>query len=229
MAHGRYADREQAPSGVGPGVILTAGVVMLIAGALVVIRALTAGAALPPASAQQIPKTVGTNVPFAPNPSSIAPPLASSTPMEIEIPAIGVKAPVMRLGRNSDGTLQVPPLDNHDLAGWYDRSVTPGQQGSSIILGHVDNYTGPSVFFSIKILHRGDKIDITRADGSTAVFSVDGVQKVTKALFPANSIYANVPYPGLRLITCGGPFDAASGQYLDSIVVYAHLAGAVSR
>jgi sortase (surface protein transpeptidase) len=229
MAHGRYADREQAPQGVGPGVILTAGVVMLIAGALVVLRALTSGAALPPASAQQIPKTVGTAVPFAPNASSVAPPLARSTPMTIEIPAIGVSAPVMRLGRASDGTLQVPPLDDHNLAGWYDRSVTPGQQGSSIILGHVDNYTGPSVFFSIKTLRSGDKIDIVRADGRTAVFAVDGVQKVAKALFPANSIYGNVPYPGLRLITCGGPFDAARGQYLDSIVVYAHLTRAGSR
>lgn len=209
--------------------ILTAGVVMLIAGALVVIRALTSGAALPPASAQEVPSTVGTNAPYAPNPSSVAPPLSPSTPMAIEIPAIRVNAPVMRLGRNSDGSLEVPPLDNHNLAGWYDRSVTPGQKGSSIILGHVDNYTGPSVFFNIKTLRRGDKIDIVRAGGRTAVFAVDGVQKVAKALFPANAIYGNVPYAGMRLITCGGPFDAARGQYLDSIVVYAHLTGTVSR
>ena len=229
MAHGRYADRDQAPQGVGPGVILTAGVVMLIAGALVVMRALTTGGALPPASAQQSPNSVGSTVPFAPNPSNVAPPLPRSAPMTIEIPAIGVNAPVMRLGANGDGTLQVPPLDNHNLAGWYDGSVTPGQKGSSVVLGHVDNYAGPSVFFAIKTLRRGDEIDILRADGTVAAFAVDGVQKVTKALFPSNDVYGNVPYPGLRLVTCGGPFDAARGQYLDNIVVYAHLTGIVSR
>jgi sortase (surface protein transpeptidase) len=158
----------------------------------------------------------------------VAPPLTPSTPMTIEIPAIGVKAPVMRLGLNSDGTVQVPPLDDHNLAGWYDGSVTPGQKGTSVILGHVDNYAGPSVFFSIKTLRRGDEIDIVRANGAVAAFAVDGVQKVAKALFPANDVYGNVPYPALRLVTCGGPFDAARGSYLDNIVVYAHLTGIAS-
>jgi hypothetical protein len=54
----------------------------------------------------------------------------------------------MRLGVAASGAIQVPPLGNHDLAGWYDRSVTPGQRGSSVILGHVDSPTGTSVFFS---------------------------------------------------------------------------------
>ena len=56
----------------------------------------------------------------------------------------------MPLGLNSDGTVQVPPLGNHNLAGWYDGSVTPGQDGSAVILGHVDNYAGPSVFYGVK-------------------------------------------------------------------------------
>ena len=55
----------------------------------------------------------------------------------------------MRLGRNSDGTVQVPPLGDHNLAGWYDGSVLPGQDGSSAILGHVNivvyaHLTGPA-------------------------------------------------------------------------------------
>ena len=86
-----------------------------------------------------------------------------------------------------------------------------------------DSYTGISVFFSIKNLRPGNQIKIARADGTTAVFAVDGVQKVEKSTFPTNAIYGNVSYPSLRLITCGGPFDAATGQYLDNIVVYSHL------
>ena len=90
-------------------------------------------------------------------------------------------------------------------------------------MGHVDSYSGPSVFFSIKNLLPGDLIDVAQADGTVAAFVVDGVQKVAKVLFPASAVYGNVPYPSLRLVTCGGPFDAGQGQYLDNIVVYAHL------
>ena len=126
-------------------------------------------------------------------------------------------------GVAANGSVQVPPLDNHDLTGWYDRSVTPGQRGSSVILGHVNSFTGISVFFSIKTLHPGNKIDIVRANGSTAVFTVDGVQKLVKATFPASEVYGNVSFPSLRLVTCGGPFDTTTRQYLDNVVVYAHL------
>jgi sortase (surface protein transpeptidase) len=143
--------------------------------------------------------------------------------MLIEVPALGVKAPVMRLGLSSDGTVQVPPLSNHNLAGWYDRSVTPGQRGSSVILGHVDSFTGASVFFSIKTLRPGNMIDVVRANGSTAVFTVDGVQKVVKSAFPRSEVYGNASFPSLRLVTCGGPFDTTTRQYLDNVVVYAHL------
>ena len=129
----------------------------------------------------------------------------------------------MRLGRAADGSVQVPPLASHDLAGWYDRSVTPGQDGTSIILGHVDTVTGSSVFYSIKDLTRGKRVEVVRADGKTATFSVDGVQEVAKATFPSAEIYGNTRYPELRLITCGGPFDTATRQYLDNIVVYTHL------
>jgi hypothetical protein len=81
------------------------------------------------------------------------------------------------------------------------------------------------VFFYIKTLRPGDLVKVERADGSTAVFEVDGVQKAVKTDFPTEAVYRNVSYPSLRLVTCGGPFDSATGQYLDNIVVYAHLVG----
>jgi sortase (surface protein transpeptidase) len=225
MAYGSYRGWDESPQGISGKTIFVAGLVMLAVGLLVVLHAMTGQVSQPPASAQQIPATVGTAVPFPVDPSAVAPALPPSTPVEIEIPLLGVKAPVMRLGKNSDGTVQVPPLGNHNLAGWYDGSVTPGADGSSVILGHVDNYTGPSVFFSIKNLRAGDKVDVVRANGSVAAFAVDGVQKVAKAQFPTSDVYGNVSYPSLRLVTCGGPFDAASGEYADNIVVYAHLIG----
>jgi sortase (surface protein transpeptidase) len=222
-----YAD--EAPAGIELRTILIVGLVMVAIGAFIVAHALSAGSKLPPAAAQNIPVTVGTTVPYAPDPSSVAAPLPPATPVRIEIPAIGVNAPVTRLGLNPDGTVQVPPLTNHNLAGWYDRSVTPGAKGTSVILGHVDDYTGPSVFYNIKNLRKGETIDVVRADGETAVFTVDGVQKAAKTNFPTSDVYGNVPYPALRLVTCGGPFDANTGSYLDSIVVYAHLSGILAK
>lgn len=226
---GGYTDPSQSPQGIHIRTILIVGLVMVAVGAFIVAHALNAGSQLPPAAAQDIPSTVGTQVPFAPNPASVAAPLRASAPMTLVIPVIKVNAPVTSLGLNSNGTVQVPPLDNHNLAGWYDRSVTPGAKGTSVILGHVDDYAGPSVFYNIKNLHKGEAVDIVRADGVTAVFSVDGVQKATKTNFPTSDVYGNVSYPALRLVTCGGPFDPKSGEYLDSIVVYAHLAGIVTR
>jgi sortase (surface protein transpeptidase) len=204
------------------------GLILLCAGAFLVLPAITGGARLPPASAQKIPVTVTTTAPAPVRLAAVASALPASTPVRIQIPALRVNAPVMLLGRNSDGTVQVPPLSDHNLAGWYARSVTPGADGSSIILGHVDNYAGPSVFFFIKNLLAGDKVDVVRADGSVAEFTVDGVEKVAKAQFPSSDIYGNTPYPSLRLVTCGGPFDAGSGHYVDNIVVYAHLAGVLA-
>jgi LPXTG-site transpeptidase (sortase) family protein len=149
--------------------------------------------------------------------------LARSVPVRIRIPAIGVSAPVMRLGKNPDGTVQVPSLGNHNLAGWYAYGPAPGQRGDAVILGHVDSYAGISVFFYLKDLRSGDRIYVTLADGKVATFAVDGVQKVTKTAFPTAAVYGEARYPELRLITCGGPFDKTTGHYLDNIIVYAHL------
>ena len=205
----------------GPGrLVMVLGSVLVLAGAAVVARAVAERGHVYGA-AEQIPANVGTNVPGLDG--AVAKPLAFSRPVQIEIPKLDVDAPVMRLGLAANHTVAVPPLENHNLTGWYDGSVTPGQQGTSVILGHVDSFTGISVFFYIKTLRRGNQIKVMRANGSTAVFTVDGVQKVVKTAFPTSDVYGQVKYPGLRLITCGGPFDTATRQYLDDIVVYAHL------
>jgi len=175
----------------------------------------SAGATLTPAS-------VTTAVPEQSHDPRVRP-LARSVPVRILIPAIGVSAPVMRLGQNPDGTVQVPPLAAHDLAGWYALGAAPGQRGAAVILGHVDSARGISVFFYLKDLRAGMRIYVTLADGKVAVFAVDGVQRVAKAAFPTEAVYGRARYPELRLITCGGPFDETSGHYLDNIIVYAHL------
>jgi hypothetical protein len=152
------------------------------------------------------------------------PSLRQSLPVSVAIPAIGVESRLLHLGRNQDGTMAVPSLvTSADDAAWYKYSVTPGQVGTAVIEGHVDSYQGPAVFFRLGALRPGNDVNVTLADGITAVFRVTGVREYAKAEYPANTIYAPAKYAALRLITCGGDFDAATGHYLNSVVVFASL------
>jgi len=177
------------------------------------------------AGATYTPATVKTTAPRLIQDPQVRP-LAYSVPETIRIPDIGIDAPVMRVGLLSDGTVQTPPLDEHNITGWYKFGPTPGERGRSVILGHVDSDTGVSVFYDLKDLHTGDKIYVTLADHKVATFAVDGVQKVSKDAFPTASVYGKSGAPSLRLITCGGAFDEATGHYLYNIIVYAHLVAA---
>ena len=153
--------------------------------------------------------------------------LSRSVPVRVDIPAIGVHSKLLHLGVTADGTIQVPSLQTDaDLAAWYKYSATPGQIGTSIIEGHVDDLQGPAVFFRLGALHPGNAIDVTLADGITAVFRVTGVREFLKSSFPAATVYAQAHYAALRLITCGGAFDDTTGHYLSSTVVFASLASA---
>lgn len=152
--------------------------------------------------------------------------LQRSVPVSVEIPAIGVSSILLHLGVSADGAIQVPSLYTEaSEAAWYKYSVTPGQIGSSVIEGHVDSYQGRAVFFRLGALHPGDMVNVRLADGVTAVFRVTGVREYLKSQFPANAIYGGTDYAALRLITCGGAFDYATGHYLSATVVFASLIG----
>jgi hypothetical protein len=153
------------------------------------------------------------------------PSLRRSPPVSVDIPAIGVRSNLLYLGVNADGTLQVPSLAGEaGLAAWYKYSATPGQIGTSVIEGHVDSYQGPAVFFRLGALRPGDRVDVRLTDGVTAVFRVTGVRRYLKSTFPVQAIYGGGEHAALRLITCGGAFDYATGHYLSSVVVFASLA-----
>jgi hypothetical protein len=123
--------------------------------------------------------------------------------------------------------MEVPAGAHYDLAGWYRYSPVPGALGPAIIAGHVDSAVrGPSVFFKLGSLRPHDTVLVMRADRSVAVFAVDDVHRYPKREFPSKLVYGNTNHAALRLITCGGEFDPATGHYLDNIVVTASLEGA---
>jgi Sortase domain len=151
--------------------------------------------------------------------------LPRSVPTSVDIPAIGVSSKLLHLGLSADGTIQVPSLYTEaSEAAWFKYSATPGQIGASVIEGHLDSFQGPAVFFRLGALRPGDHVDVTLADGITAVFRVTGVREYLKSKFPAKTVYGATRYASLRLITCGGAFDYATGHYLSSTVVFASLA-----
>jgi Sortase domain len=201
------------------GVAGVAGTLLLIAGISLVVFVVAAQRHAPQPSAAAA-GTIGL-------PAGSGRPLSRSVPVRVDIPAIGVDSKLLHLGVNADGTIQVPPLETSaDLAAWYKYSATPGQIGTSIIEGHVDDRQGSAVFFRLGALRPGDTIDVTLADGVTAVFRVTGVREFRKSRFPAETVYGSARYPALRLITCGGDYDYATGHYLSSTVVFAALASA---
>lgn len=144
-------------------------------------------------------------------------------PRRLAIPKIGVLAPLMALGVDSKREIQTPPLSKPNQAGWYRYGPIPGQQGPSVILGHVNTKRGAAVFSRLKEISRGDKIKVSRTDGSVAEFTVDGVEQVSKAAFPSKRVYGNTGEATLRLITCGGVYNSKTGHYTDNIIVYATL------
>ena len=152
-----------------------------------------------------------------------APPIARSVPVSLQVPAIGVSTSLSALGLNATGTVEVPTDD--EQPGWYELGPTPGQIGSSVILGHVDNVHGPAVFFRLRTLEAGNEVDVTLADGTVVRFAVSTVAQYAKAQFPDQAVYASHGYSGLQLVTCGGTFDSQTGHYLSNIVVYTTLVG----
>jgi sortase (surface protein transpeptidase) len=155
----------------------------------------------------------------APAPQPQIAPVAQ--PVSLTIPSIGVRSGLVRLGLTSSGALQVPKTVA--VAGWYTGSARPGAIGAAVIVGHIDSLTGPGIFYQLHTLHRGSKVYVRRADGTLAVFQVTSVRSYPKAQFPTLAVYGPVPYAELRLITCGGTFDFATGHYLSNTIVYASL------
>jgi Sortase domain len=214
----RYAPPARTPGSLGARVAGVVGVLLVVGGAAAVGVAITAQQHAP----QPFLTAAGATGPAAGN--ARGPSLRRSPPVSLDIPAIGVESKLLHLGVNSDGTIRVPSLHSGaSKAAWFRYSATPGQIGASVIEGHLDGDRGPAVFFRLGALRPGDRIDVTLADGVTAVFRVTGVRQYPKSRFPARAVYGTTGYAALHLVTCGGAFDHTTGHYLNSTVVFASL------
>ncbi|MFF4830298.1 class F sortase [Streptomyces sp. NPDC001315] len=198
---------------VGNSAIATVTVVALCSGVWLLHDA--AGSAPPQPSAAQAHADLSAE-------GAAAPALPPSPPDRIRIPSIRVNAPLMGLALTSSGSLDVPPAGEKNLAGWYEAGTTPGETGTAIVAGHVDNADGPAVFYDLGAVKKGSTIEVDRRDGSVALFTVDAVEVYEAKDFPDKKVYGAAKRPELRVITCGGGYSRSTG-YQGNVVVFAHL------
>ncbi|MFF8728426.1 class F sortase [Streptomyces sp. NPDC015171] len=149
-------------------------------------------------------------------------PLPRSRPTSFRVPSLGIDAPVIPLRLDRERQLETPPVDRPRLVGWYQGGPTPGESGTAVAVGHRDTRTGSAVFAGLAQVKPGKPIEVKRADGRTAVYSVDQVKVFDKAGFPDKEVYGPAGRPELRVITCGGLFSRRTG-YTSNVVVFAHL------
>ena len=146
----------------------------------------------------------------------------ASLPVRINIPAVSVEAEFEEpLGVNEAQEIEIPK--NFDTVAWYQHSPTPGELGPSVILGHMDSYAGPEIFYPLRWLKAGDTIEIVREDGSTATFTVTELKWHRQSGFPTEAVYGDIDHAGLRLITCSGDYDHVERRYSHNLIVYATL------
>ncbi|UYQ62290.1 class F sortase [Streptomyces peucetius] len=165
--------------------------------------------------------------PGIPLPPAHRPLDAAAEPRSVSVPALGIAAPVVPRGLDAAGAVDPPPLEKPGTVGWYGHGTEPGEPGAALLVGHVDTEAEPAVFYGLSAARPGERIDVGRADGSVAEFTVDDVRVFARDRFDAQEVYGprQAGRAELRLITCGGTFDRASGTYTANVVVYAYLTG----
>ncbi|MFS4097677.1 class F sortase [Streptomyces sp. AF1A] len=154
-------------------------------------------------------------------------PLPDALPQRIDIPRLGVQAPVVARGLDAAGAPDPPPFGQPGVVGWYGSGTRPGARGTALMVGHTDTGTRPAVFHRLGTLQPGGTVRVVRSDGTVAEFTVDDVRVLPRAGFNARQAYGpRVPGRAeLRLVTCGGTFDRTTGSYTANVVVSAYLTG----
>ncbi len=161
--------------------------------------------------------------PGSPTSSSALVTSKPSPPTTVDIPSINEGSRLLSLGTTTAGAIEVPTDKLADQAGWYSGSPMPGAVGPAVIVGHSTSSRGPAVFANLAQLKVGATVRVARKNGAALMFTVYQVASYPKTNFPTDTVYANTTGPELRLVTCGGAFDAQTGHHRNNTVIYARL------
>jgi hypothetical protein len=153
----------------------------------------------------------------------------------LEIPAIGVDAPLLPTGaQGAPGTASLTIPDDVHTVAWWDGTVLdgdsvvhedaprPGEPGVAVIAGHIDSASqGPGALYDLRELSKGDTVEIIDSRGRTSVWTISGAPETALKTNLPPALWVSTGPPKLAIVTCGGPFDAATGHYLDNVIVWA--------
>lgn len=143
--------------------------------------------------------------------------LTFAAPVRLQIPSIGVDAPVVRVGVTPEGVMESP--EGRDDTGWYERGPHPGEQGSAVIAGHSGYRTGPAVFDDLEQVEVGDTIAVVDETGTTIEFRVRETRLYSPSDRPAE-VFSSDGGRHLNLITCTGAWDSSAGTHSQRLVVF---------
>jgi sortase (surface protein transpeptidase) len=161
-------------------------------------------------------------------PESEPEPVEGVAPIALQVDSVGVDAPI-ELGAVVDGAMQDP--SGPWVVSWYEPLGKVGEGGNVVMAGHVDYWNvGPAVFWDIRELPAGEVIRVVGEDGKNYEYAVQWIERYDAAgLTPEviqNDIVGDTGEETLTLITCGGTFDPATGEYNERWVVRANLISA---
>ncbi|MDI6099332.1 class F sortase [Actinoplanes sp. NEAU-A12] len=208
-----------------PGRVLVAGVVLTTAATVFACRSQPADDfGSPPVTTPAASTAAAAPAPARVPVTDGRPPAAATTdaPARLRIPALGLDTAVDAVGLDpKTGDFAVPP--SVDRVGWYRFGPDfSAPAGSIVIAGHVDAAgQGEGAFFKLGSLTAGDTVVLAGAGARTRTFEVVARERHTKTAIPLDGYFARDGAARLTLITCGGPFDAATRHYRDNVVVTA--------
>jgi LPXTG-site transpeptidase (sortase) family protein len=151
------------------------------------------------------------------------------------IRGVGVEAPMTYRKVGLDGVMPNPegPDDivYYDFSEWPGMGGAPNLGGNTVVSGHVDsgrvackNGTVPppcpAVLWDLNTMKLGDEIQLV-INGETFKYAVTSNQPVPASGGPWDQIVSSTQEETLTIITCGGDFNRATGEYTNRQVVTA--------
>lgn len=145
-----------------------------------------------------------------------------AVPLRLIIPKLSINAQVQKTGINATGAMGVPT--NFTDVAWYQYGTVPGEKGSAVLDGHVDNGLGlDGVFKHLGDITVGDEIDIETNNGNILRFIVSNVELYPYTEVPNDLIFNRNDRARLNLITCEGAWVKGERTYDHRLVVFATL------
>ncbi len=160
------------------------------------------------------------DVPIAP---ATVPPVAPAAPAptELTIGGLGVDMPIVPVGVQEDGSMEIPKQPS--VAGWYRYSSAPSSDtGALVLAAHVDSRIyGLGPLSELRYAEAGESVTVVDAAGTPREYTIESVTYIARSALPVSDLFQRTGESSLVIITCGGEFDEATRSYSDNVVAVA--------